>query len=235
MSPSIHARTSALIVGVAIVLAAYFLADAARDVKFGDRHVTVKGLAERTVTADWVVWPLSFSVSHNDLQGLQSALEQNTETVIAYLMLNGFDEAEINRAAPRIVDLHAQSWGNDQPRTRFNATVTITVQSPKVDAAKAAMASAGDLIGEGVILAETYGPSAQFLFNGLNDIKPDMIASATKNARAAAEQFARDSNSQVGGIRRAKQGVFTISERDINSPETKIVRVVSTIDFYLVD
>lgn len=118
---------------------------------------------------------------------------------------------------------------------RFNASRAITLQSDKVNAAKAAMAGASDLIGEGVILAENYGPSAQFLFNALNDIKPEMIAEATQNARAAAEQFASDSNSRVGGIRRANQGQFSITERDYNTPEVKIVRVVSTLDFYLLD
>lgn len=234
---SSHQQTlvAAIFIAVGIIAAAWLLGQAARDVKFGDRHVRVKGLAERTVNADWVVWPLNYSVSGNDLQTLQQALNQSTETVTAYLKLHGFTDDEISRSAPRITDHHAQAWGNELPRVRFNAQRSITVQSAKVATAKAAMAAAGDLIGEGVILAETYGPGAQFLFTGLNAIKPEMIAEATRNARAAAEQFADDSESHVGGIRQANQGLFTISERDMNSPEIKIVRVVSTVEFYLSD
>jgi hypothetical protein len=62
-----------------------------------------------------------------------------------------------------------------------------------------------------------------------------MIEEATKNAREVAEKFARDSDSRVGEIRIARQGLFTINDRDENTPQIKIVRVVSTIDFQLKD
>jgi len=62
-----------------------------------------------------------------------------------------------------------------------------------------------------------------------------MIEEATKNAREVAEKFALDSDSQVGEIRMARQGLFTINDRDENTPQIKIVRVVSTIDFQLED
>lgn len=81
------------------------------------------------------------------------------------------------------------------------------------------------------------GPS--YLFNGLNALKPSMIAEATKNARVAAEQFARDSGSKLGGIRDANQGVFEILARD-KAPMlqeehqvNKTVRVVATLDYAL--
>ena len=96
------------------------------------------------------------------------------------------------------------------------------------------MERSGELVKDGIVLSYDYGRGAEFLFTGLNQIKPAMIALATKNGRAAAEQFARDSGSAVGGIRRASQGLFTIRNRDANTPDIKIVRVVSTLDFFLV-
>ena len=60
-----------------------------------------------------------------------------------------------------------------------------------------------------------------------------LIAEATGNARRAAEQFATDSNSEVGGIRNAHQGVITISDRDAGTPDIKVVRVVSTVEYRL--
>ena len=62
-----------------------------------------------------------------------------------------------------------------------------------------------------------------------------MIEEATKNAREVAEKFALDSNSKVGKIKTARQGLFTITDRDQNSPQIKIVRVVSSIDYFLED
>jgi hypothetical protein len=62
-----------------------------------------------------------------------------------------------------------------------------------------------------------------------------MIAEATKDARRAAEQFAKDSGSEVGAIRTAQQGLFSIADRDQFSPEIKTVRVVTTVEYYLGD
>ena len=73
------------------------------------------------------------------------------------------------------------------------------------------------------------------LRTGLNKIKPQMIEEATINARAVAEKFAKDSQSKLGKIRNASQGVFSINDRDENTPYIKKVRVVSTIDFALED
>ena len=70
-------------------------------------------------------------------------------------------------------------------------------------------------------------------FTGLNDIKPQMIEDATKNARAAAEKFAKDSDSKLGKIKSASQGQFTIANRDENTPYIKSVRVVTTVTYYL--
>ena len=61
-----------------------------------------------------------------------------------------------------------------------------------------------------------------------------MIAEATQAARAAAAKFADDSGARVGGIRQANQGLFTISDRDAHTPDIKKVRVVSTVDYFLI-
>jgi len=83
------------------------------------------------------------------------------------------------------------------------------------------------------------GVGRRYSFTKLNDVKPQMVAAATKDARAAAEQFAKDAGSGVGGIKSATQGYFSIDARDgeggDGSSDTpyKKVRVVTTVDFYL--
>ena len=73
----------------------------------------------------------------------------------------------------------------------------------------------------------------------MNDIKPQMLEEATKNATAEAQEFAKSSDSKVGKIRRAQQGVFSILPREqtANAQESaqidKKVRVVSTVEFWL--
>ena len=56
---------------------------------------------------------------------------------------------------------------------------------------------------------------------------------ATKNARSAAEKFAKDSDSRLGKIRNASQGTFTITDSDANTPYLKHIRVVTTVVYYL--
>ena len=75
----------------------------------------------------------------------------------------------------------------------------------------------------------------QFLFNGLNNIKPAMIEEATRNAREVAEKFAHDSGSKLGKIKRASQGQFSVEDRDSNTPYIKRLRIVSTVEYYLTD
>ena len=100
----------------------------------------------------------------------------------------------------------------------------------------------GELVNAGVVLssgAEFGGGGPTFLFRGLNQLKPEMIAEATARAREAATQFAQDSRTSLGGIRRANQGVFEILPRDQAQGITeasqidKMVRVVSTVEYTL--
>ena len=67
----------------------------------------------------------------------------------------------------------------------------------------------------------------------LNEVKPAMVEEATKNARATAQKFADDSECELGGLRSAQQGQFSIESRDENTPYIKKIRVVNTIEYSL--
>jgi hypothetical protein len=117
------------------------------------------------------------------------------------------------------------------------------VRTDEVDKIAAATQKIGDLVAAGIVLSGEGQPSPGpgYLFTGLNDTKPAMIAEATKSAREGAEQFAKDSGSRITGIRRASQGLFQILPRDdapgmsANNQIAKTVRVVSTIDYGLAE
>lgn len=234
-----NSRSAALILGATIALglalAGYFLSDGLVKLKAAERYVTVKGLAEREVQANLAIWPIVYTASANSLPQLQKALDAGDDAIVAFLKERGFSGDELGRSVPQITDYRAQGYGGNQPPDRYSARATITVHTDKVMELKKAMADAGKLVASGVAIAQDYEGRPQFNFTGLNSIKPEMIALATKNARAAADQFANDSGSTVGSIRRARQGLFTISNRDANTPEIKKVRVVTTIDYFLRD
>jgi hypothetical protein len=112
----------------------------------------------------------------------------------------------------------------------------VTVYSEDVDLVRKTLESVVDLGKQGIAISgEDYQAKTVFMFTKLNELKPAMIEEATKNARAVAEKFAQDSKSRLGKIRSARQGQFSIQDRDSGTPHMKRVRVVSTIAYYLSD
>ena len=96
------------------------------------------------------------------------------------------------------------------------------------------MSEQSQLIKKGITLSsDNWENPTEFKFEGLNELKPEMVEEATKNARQTAEKFAKDSESKLGKIKRASQGSFSIENRDSNTPYIKRVRVVSSITYYL--
>lgn len=213
------------------------LGGAALEVKALERTVTVKGLSEREVPADIAIWPLTFRVASNDMEALFETIQQKNAIVKDFLAEYGFESDDVSVAPPAVVDLLAQQYSNARDiNYRYTAGSTITVYTTDVAGVRRAMANTIDLGKRGVATAgESYETRTQFLFTGLSDLKPEMIEDATTKARGVAEKFAQDSNSRLGKIRRASQGQFSISDRDSNTPHIKKVRVVSTIEYYLVD
>jgi uncharacterized protein len=216
---------------------ALIASNAALEVKAHERTVQVKGLAEREVAADTVIWPLSYQVASNDLGQLYESIAEKNRIVTDFLAGNGLDLTEVTTSPPEVQDRHAQAYGSTaEIEFRYVATSTITLYSNDVDGVRAAMANVISLGRSGIALSgQQYGNLVQFLFTKLNDIKPDMLEQATENAREAAQKFAEDSASRLGKIRTASQGVFSISDRDSTTPHIKNVRVVSTIVYYLSD
>lgn len=219
-----------------LALAALLAGHSLRTLKRMDEFVTVKGLSEREMPADLAIWPIIFTVTENDLTRLQEQIQSARKTVHQFLIDSGFDPGEISNSPPQIADAQAAIGGaeNPAPPARYHANITVLLRSPKVAKVKNAMETCDKLVRQGIALSGSeYSGKTQFLFTGLNQIKPDMIQEANRNGRLAAEKFASDSNSRIGAIRHAVQGTFEINDVDSSTPDRKIVRVVTTVDFYL--
>ncbi|EKO5149331.1 SIMPL domain-containing protein [Vibrio fluvialis] len=232
---------SALTMGISILLGlgllGYFVEQAAVKFKEYDRIVTVKGLSEREVPADTVIWPIQFTLADNELPTLFTTLDAQTQQVMQFLAQQGIDTQSISISAPAVIDKKAQQYGGEaRIEYRYLATQTITVYSTHVDLVRQAISQIGQLGKQGIVFnQDNYNNRVEYLFSGLNDIKPAMIEEATKQAREVAEKFAKDSQSSLGKIKRATQGQFSIVDRDNNTPYVKKVRVVSTVEYFLSD
>ena len=207
--------------------------------KFNYNAVTVKGLAEQDVEANLAIWEIKYVATGNDLVETKNNLENQTIAVINFLHENGFSDSEIELGGVETNDLMANPYrGNDAITSRFIITKSITVRSNQVHNVAETYTRAGDLINSGVVFENRYDSPVSYIFTKLNDIKPQMLELATKNARQAALEFAKSSDSKVGKIHSANQGVFSILPRDnANAPESqqinKKVRVVATVEYFL--
>lgn len=219
-------------IAIGIVVAAQLLSDAVQQIEQSRRVVEVKGLAERNVPANLALLSLGYSATADTLAVLHKRMDQQSGIIRAFLRERGFDDDEIIRGTPEITD---RSSYNKDAGERYAGKAVIMVRTKKVKAARATQQQTDTLVAKGVTLNRNYQHATQYQFTQLNKIKPDMIAQATRNARKAAQRFAHDSGSKVGSIKHARQGYFTIKNRDPLSPQIKHVRVVTTVDYYLTD
>ncbi len=197
------------------------------------RIVSVRGLSEREVAADKVIWPLQYSVAGDDIDVLYKELEQKNTRLVSYLNEGGIEKSEISIAVPDISDLYTQEYGGNNRRYRYVVKSTVIVSTDKVSNVLDLRSRQNSLIPSGITLQSGWGTEPTFSFESLNEIKPEMIEEATKNARISAQKFADDSESRLGKIREASQGYFTIENRDSNSPHIKKVRVVTNVVYSL--
>lgn len=227
-------RIETLILAVSLVVLGIFLYQGLCAIGADDRVVAVRGLAEREVQADYVIWPVTYKTTGNDLQSIYADVKRANAGIIAFLKKNGIQEAEISESALQIVDRHAERYNSDFARDRYNVTSVITVATSQVSLVRQLLTRVGELLKEGIaVSAADYDTRVQYEFTGLNNIKPEMIEQATRNAREAAEKFASDSGSKLGKIKTATQGLFTITDRDQYTPYIKNVRVVTSVNYYL--
>ncbi|AUM13846.1 SIMPL domain-containing protein [Ketobacter alkanivorans] len=215
----------------------YVLGSSAIKFKEYERTVTVKGLSEREYDADIVIWPIQFTEASNELGALYSALDNSTAKIKTFLKGNGIAVKDITASAPAITDKSAQQYGNNGTvEFRYTAQQTVTVYSKDIAAVRAVMSKLSELGKQGIVITRgDYQAQTEYLFTRLNEVKPEMIEEATKQAREVAIKFANDSQSSLGKIKQATQGQFSIAPRDKNNPHIKKVRVVSTVEYYLSD
>ncbi|HJP68656.1 MAG TPA: SIMPL domain-containing protein [Sphingomicrobium sp.] len=230
------------IFAIGLTTSGYALGDGLRRSKMAEhRVVSVRGVSERSVTADLATWTVDFSHQGTDFASIQQSVDAQARAVRAYFQHAGFRSDEISdsdvsvsREQPRDKD------GHPVGPLRLTIKRSIQLRTGYVMRLRAAYSGQSELLREGV---EVSGTNASYTFTKLNALKPQMIAEATQNARRSAEEFARDSGTSVGRIKTASQGYFSVGPRDGdeceqcqssggNSPFQK-VRVVTSVDYEL--
>ena len=161
---------------------------------------------------------------------LYEDINQQTRKIKQFLLKYGLPEKEITVNPPSISDLEAREWSDNHRAFRYIVNTTVTVATNKVAEVNKAISSQAELLKQGVALGENY---PQYEYASFQQMKPEMMAEAIKNAQKTAVQFAEASECDLGKIVTADQGQFSIENRDDNTPYIKKVRVVTTVTYSL--
>ena len=220
------------VLAIGLIAGGYLLGDGLLRARLADRTVTVRGLAERDVTADLATWTISYAASAGNMAEAQASVDRDTVQLREFFKGLGFPDEALEPVAVNVSSYTQDGY------TTFTVRQRMSLRTTDIERAQRAVRQQFDLVRRGVLLEE--GSGMAFTFTKLNDIKPEMVAEATRDARAAAEQFAEDSGAEVGSIRQATQGYFEVTARDgdggnwgVADTPFKKVRVVTTVDFAL--
>lgn len=236
--------TAGLFVALGLGGAAAFLGNSLIEMRRAERIVSVKGLSEREVEASIASWRLPFRGTADQRQAAVAEAIKARDIIIAFAEEGGLERSElvVEPFTLRVERNFLTIDGEQREQLRYVASGAIRLRSSNIAAIADLTANTPVLLDRGVLLGDTdYGetPRAEYIFNGINEIKPEMIAEATKSAREAAQRFAEDSGSSIGRIASANQGVVQFLARDGNYDERferfKVIRVVSSVRYELVE
>jgi len=224
---------SAGVLALGLIVGGYLLGNGLVRAKDADRSVTVRGLAEKDVTADLATWTIAYSETAFDLASAQAAIDNDSNQLRGFFKELGFPAEALQPTGVNV------SQFTEDGASKFTVRQRMTLRTNDITRAQNAVKRQFELVRRGVVLEE--GSGMAYTFTKLNAIKPPMVAEATKDARASAEQFAKDSGTSVGTIKSATQGYFSVEARDgdsgggwgVSDTPYKKVRVVTTVDFYL--
>lgn len=232
MKKSVLCLVAAGLLAIGLVGLGAFVKGGLDNLAFQDRQVAVRGLAERTVEADYVTWPIKFSVAGDNLVQLYDQVTSYTGIITKFLTDNGIPESDIVVTPPDTYNASTNQYRSGSFEYKYALDCTVTVATTHVQKVRELLNRQSELLKDGVPFSNSY---IDYEFRGLNDIKPEMIADATKAAREAALKFAQDSESRIGKMKSASQGQFSIEDLSGSTPYLKKVRVVSSVVYYLED
>ncbi len=224
-------------VAAGLTMGGYFVGQTLYNAKVAVNTAEAKGLSEKRVTADKANWEINFSVkgpTRDDVPNLYKKAEIQQAEIIKLLIESGFKEKNIKADVLNYSSKEIRDTKKVLIKETHTLSGSIRLETQQVNLVEKSRAKINKLIAKGYDIDNNM---PEYHFTKLNEIKPDMLKEATKNARLSAKQFAEDAGAKVGSIRTARQGNFSIKDIGSSYYSTrrleKEVRVVTTITFYL--
>ena len=138
-------RIESAILAVGLALLGVFVYNGINSLAKRDRVVSVRGLAEKEVQADRVIWPLAYKTVGDDLGSVYRDISSANKKIQTFLIKNGIKASDITNGAPQVNDLWTNEYRDNVNRQRYNATSVTTVSSSDVAKVRALMTRTGEL------------------------------------------------------------------------------------------
>jgi uncharacterized protein len=205
--------------------------------KFSSEVIKVTGSAEKNIVSDYMVWTSSFSRKDLKMVDAFSKLKEDLVTVKEYLASNGVKQEEIviYPVATEVLYKKTEKGTNTNEIEGYRLTQGLEIRSKDVTKTTDISRRSTELIEKGIEFM-SYAP--EYFYTKLPELKLEMLAEATSNAKKRAEQMAVSTGNKIGVMRSARMGVFQITPvnsydvsdygyNDTSSLEKKVNAVVN--------
>lgn len=209
---------TSLVLGVAIIIGGLLIANAYKYKFKSTENINVTGLAEKDFVSDQIVWKGSYSKKMMDLQSAYAALKENEVTVKDYLRGKGikdeesvFSAVDIEKQFTSKYDTEGRNTGSEF--TGYQLSQSVTIDSKEIEKIEKLSREATELIQSGI---EFSSAAPAYYYTKLSELKLDLLAKASEDARLRASTIAENSKGSLGNIRRANMGIFQITGKNSN-------------------
>lgn len=209
---------STLIIAAAVVLSVLLVSNAYKYKFKAQENVSVVGLAEVDFTSDLIVWEGSFSRKSVDLKDAYAALKQDENDISGYLRAKGIPDSAVIFSSVDIVKDYRNNYDKEGNITGsvfngYTLTQSVKIESRDIDKVEKLSREVTGLIEKGI---ELNSSAPLYFYTRLADLKMDLLAKASADAKARAETIAKSVGSSLGKVQRANMGVFQITGKNKN-------------------
>jgi hypothetical protein len=217
-------RTVATVVlAAAIVASASLLGRAAVDafrIHHAEKRVTVTGSASRRIRSDLVVWRATVKSQAPQMADAYKKLAADVPALVAFIKARGIEDKDVKVAAAVVHELHPHDKDDHEIGDVTSAYVTeqqVEVTSTDIDRVEKTSREATELIDRGVFI---QSDAPLYIYTKLSELKVQILADASKDARQRAEQIAQHTGARITGLISARMGVMQVNaafESDVSA------------------
>lgn len=210
------------IIAIAIASAGFiiglaFLGNAVKNRNQADNIVSVTGLGSKAFTSDLITWSGSFTKNNFELKTAYDDLAADRKVISDYLISKGIKQTEMVFSAVDIQKTYTSTNDSNgathQTFAGYNLSQTVSIESREVQKIENLSRNITEIINRGI---EFTSSQPNYFYTKLADVKQEMIANATKDAKERAEKIAENAGSKLGNLKKATMGVIQITAPNSN-------------------